>query len=423
MREGARTLWKRGTLEMTSQADDRTIHPHVPDEVLARHNARVLDPATAEPAPGRPAPRSTVYRVDRLFVPDAVTHDARARAAFDAALRPVHHRLAAPDAADVGLARLEVVDGARPTAIDAWVALRALRTAAAAGDPVKDLVDEVRLVHLLFAATDPTTNEPGPYEPSGPKPPSGTSTTSALRTLLSPPPDRDDEARRQPVVAVVDSDPDTHAEHGRIVTGILRRHAPRASLRPIGVMHPDGVVHEDDLVAVLGTLVDGVAHAQTNGDATGMVDVVSLSLGYFDEDDEAGAATSRLAGHVRSLTAMGVPVVAAAGNHGDHTAGRPYFPAALTAYLGEQDATQGASATPGVLSVGALESSNGNGTAGGWVRYWRSGTGPGDATGTSFAVPVLAAELVNAMDSATLGDVDATETLRRAKAAVATLES
>lgn len=411
MREGARTLWKRGTLEMTSQADDRTIHPPVPDEVLARHNARVLDPAAAEPTPGRPAPRSTVYRVDRLFVPDAVTHDARARDAFDAALRPVHHRLAAPDQGDVGLARLEIVDDAPPTAIDAWVALRALRTAAAAGEPVKDLVEEVRLVHLLFAATDPTTNEPGPYEPSGPKPP------TAVRTLLSPPPDRDEDALRQPVVAVVDSDPDTNAEHGRIVTGILRQHAPRASLRPIGVMHPDGVVHEDDLVAVLGTLVDGVAHAQTNGDAAGMVDVVSLSLGYFDEEDEAGAARSRLAGHVRSLTAMGVPVVAAAGNHGNHTDGRPYFPAALTAYLGEQ----GASPTPGVLSVGALESSNG--TAGDWVRYWRSGTGPGAASGTSFAVPVLAAELVNAMDSATLGDVDATETLRRAKAAVATLES
>jgi len=407
---------------MTTHTDDRTFYPHVPASVLLRHNARVLDPATAVSAPGQPAPRSTVYRTDRLFVPDEVHRESEQRTAVDAALRTVNLRLAAAPA-EPGPATLEIVDSATPTVVDSWVALQALHTAAASDPTVEKLVGDVRLVHLLFAATDPTTNEPGPYEPSGPK--------GAVRTLFSPPPEPDTErdarlagpAVRRPVVAVVDSgdgpaaDAGDRPTHGALVAGVLRRQAPLAAVRAIPVMHADGVVHEDELEGVLGDLVDAVAGAQSGGDAADMVDVVSLSLGYFHEHDRAGAEASTIAAHIRSLTAMGVPVIAAAGNHATT---RPYFPAALTAHLGDGD-----DPTPGLLSVGARESDRGvsgvGDDSGDWVRYLRPGA-TGGATGSSFAVPVLAAELVSAMDPADPGDVDLGKTVRRARAAVATLD-
>src|SRR5262249_39233162 len=41
----------------------------LPESLLLRHGARVLDPATAVSIPGSPPPRSTVYRARTLLVP------------------------------------------------------------------------------------------------------------------------------------------------------------------------------------------------------------------------------------------------------------------------------------------------------------------------------------------------------------------
>jgi hypothetical protein len=218
-------------------------------------------------------------------------------------------------------------------------------------------------------------------------------------------------------------DIDTHAGHGTFIAGLIRQVAPDALVTAIRVMHSDGVVYEGDLLAALRAVRVRNQEARKKrlpdgeNPPDGQVDVVVLSLGYFDERGEAEALTSELATELNALAADGVLVVAAAGNY---STDRPFYPAALAA------------APPGdgppVISVGAW---NPNGSKalfsddGQWVTGWALGAavvstypdfqgasqpdmgqgqretldtddyrgGFAEWSGTSFAAPVLAAEL------------------------------
>ena len=94
-----------------------------------------------------------------------------------------------------------------------------------------------------------------------------------------------------------------------------------------------------------------------------MVDVVSLSFGYFAESVADLVLTSGLWQAIEVLLDLGVVVVAAAGNY---ASSRPFYPAAFA---------RQAAAVP-VISVGAL---NPNGTKavfsndGDWVTAWAQG--------------------------------------------------
>src|SRR3954451_7960884 len=48
----------------------------VPDQVLQRYRAKVLDPLTAVQLPDQPPPASTVYISDQLIVSGLATHDS-----------------------------------------------------------------------------------------------------------------------------------------------------------------------------------------------------------------------------------------------------------------------------------------------------------------------------------------------------------
>jgi hypothetical protein len=163
-------------------------------------------------------------------------------------------------------------------------------------------------------------------------------------------------------------DIDTHAGHGTFINGLIRQVAPDARVTAVRIMHPDGVVYEGDLLAALRTLRLRMEDATATGSADGVVDVVSLSLGYFDErteDDPEGAYTSALATEINGLAACGVLVVAAAGNF---STDRPFYPAAFAAAP--------PAAGPPVISVGAW---NPNGSKalfsddGPWVTGWALG--------------------------------------------------
>ena len=62
----------------------------------------------------------------------------------------------------------------------------------------------------------------------------------------------------------------------------MRQVAPDARVLAIRIMHSDDVVYEGDLICALRLLANRIAAAEP-GDLAEMVDVVSLSLGYFDE--------------------------------------------------------------------------------------------------------------------------------------------
>ncbi|MBE1604514.1 S8/S53 family peptidase [Actinopolymorpha pittospori] len=155
----------------------------------------------------------------------------------------------------------------------------------------------------------------------------------------------------------------THFGHGTFIAGIIRQVAPDAHVRSIRVMHSDGVVEEGLLLAALHLLAEEV-EGQVAAGGPLPVDVVSLSLGYFDEGP-ADQVTPLLAGIIADLAALGVVVVAAAGNYATT---RPFYPAAFSDTPPDE-------AVP-ILSVGAL---NPNGTValfsndGPWVTCWATG--------------------------------------------------
>jgi Subtilase family len=161
---------------------------------------------------------------------------------------------------------------------------------------------------------------------------------------------------------------DPHAGHGTFIAGIIRQVAPDSEVAVARVMAGDGVAYESDVLAGLERLVERVRAAQApGGDPADMVDILSLSIGYYCETLEDEAETTEFAALLNTLSDLGVLVVAAAGN--DATA-RPFFPAALAA-------THGGGGQP-VLSVGAL---NPNGTKAffsnqaPWVHAWATGAG------------------------------------------------
>jgi hypothetical protein len=159
---------------------------------------------------------------------------------------------------------------------------------------------------------------------------------------------------------------DDHIGHGTFIAGVIRQSAPDARVRMIRVMHTDGVVQEQVLLTALYVLAAQVATALAADDLDGMVDVVSLSLGYYEETPDDFNYTNLLADAVKKLCDLGVAVVASAGNDATEY---PSLPAALSTRPG------GDPMLP-VLGVGAL---NPNGTKamfsndGPWVTAWAAG--------------------------------------------------
>jgi hypothetical protein len=247
---------------------------------------------------------------------------------------------------------------------------------------------------------------------------------------------------------------DRHAGHGTFIAGIIRQIAPDTEVAMARVMAGDGVAYESDLLAALEKLLDRVRAAQApGGNPADMVDILSLSMGYYIESAQDVAETTEFTRLINELSGLGVLVVAAAGNNATT---RPFYPAALAT----EPPPGGGQA---VLSVGAL---NPNGTKAffsnqaPWVHAWATGAcvvstypklrgsmgpaqvireldresmDPDDFTsgfamwhGTSFAVPHAAAVLANKLigfadadpGALRLGDVSQEAMLERARRAV-----
>ncbi|HEV2885847.1 MAG TPA: S8/S53 family peptidase, partial [Jatrophihabitans sp.] len=210
-----------------------------------------------------------------------------------------------------------------------------------------------------------------------------------------------------------------------------RQICPDADILAIRVMYGDGAVPEGDLLEALNRLLLRQALAQALNKPSWLVDVVSLSLGYYHELPADFAYDQLLVETLHALGELGVAIVAAAGN--DATA-RHFYPAGFAPHAGGQWNPVQPDVLP-VISVGALNPDLRSialfSNAGDWVCCHRQGaalvsTMPttfdgslqpiaavqlnggglrstidpdnfhgGFATwsGTSFAAPILAAEL------------------------------
>ncbi|MEV3937744.1 S8/S53 family peptidase [Glycomyces sp. NPDC049804] len=246
-----------------------------------------------------------------------------------------------------------------------------------------------------------------------------------------------------------------HFGHGTFITGLLRQMSPDVQIYSLRVVHNDGLSYEHEIIGALHHVADQI-EASRGGDTGALaVDVVVLATGYVDEaaDDLPGGW---MGGAVDRLTKLGVPVVAAAGNQ---SSDRPFYPAAFAAHERPENSAP-------ILSVGAL---NPNleiamfSNEGPWVSCYATGAGlvstyPCEAegsreperrskstmrnrfresydfddfssgyavwSGTSFAAPVAAAYLLNAIAEFGVEEIhDSAKASERAHAALARLKS
>ncbi len=178
------------------------------------------------------------------------------------------------------------------------------------------------------------------------------------------------------------------AGHGTFVAGIVRQACPQASMLSLPVMGCGGAASEGDVLAGLNYLLGqhlGAQHALAgSGDdryLADIVDVISLSMGYYHEgtQPDADAAVggdpvdeAPLRETLRALGEAGVLVVAAAGNDATDT---PLYPAG---WGGDPGApiTDPQGPLP-VVSVGALNPSDGTvamfSNGGDWVSCYEPG--------------------------------------------------
>jgi len=236
---------------------------------------------------------------------------------------------------------------------------------------------------------------------------------------------------------------DPYSGHGTFIAGLIRQKCPDANIMAIRVMDSCGAVAESELLYILKRLYTRQCLAQAANDARGIVDVISLSLGYYHELPEDWSFDAEILGPLQGLSACGVAIVVAAGN--DSTS-RPMFPAAFYPNPAGPLTSFDKDAVP-LMSVGALNPdrtvalfSN----AGHWVACHRPGAGlvstfpvtfdgseqpsilfyaQGDGwrgtidpddfsagfgvwSGTSFAAPVLAGELAQHLFSGECGPLD-----------------
>ena len=144
----------------------------LPAELLQRHGAVVLNPGKAAAVHGYPTPRSTVYRVRTLLVPDDQLQDRPFIEALNRVLHDVGMTLIPPEPDQELAGEGEVMEVLRrlprpavlvpaegattPVVVDSWVALQALRAAAAAQkhpEITKAAVQRIELEHLMRASS------------------------------------------------------------------------------------------------------------------------------------------------------------------------------------------------------------------------------------------------------------------------------
>jgi hypothetical protein len=145
----------------------------------------------------------------------------------------------------------------------------------------------------------------------------------------------------------------------------VRQVVPDARVLAVRVAHSDGVAYQGDLICALGLLTDQIAAAE-EGDMAAMIDVVSMSLGYFSESVADAAYGSGLWEVIDRLLSMAVVVVA---GPGDCSKSSKFYPAAFAQR-----------STPGhvpPVSAGALNPHGSKAGAGDDDRWITAGTACG----------------------------------------------
>jgi len=253
----------------------------------------------------------------------------------------------------------------------------------------------------------------------------------------------DDPELHADLVGPLDGQTDALTGHGTFIAGLVHQAAPDADIAAWRVVGADGAISESEVgeaITALAALVES-ATATPAVEPHLLIDVLSLSLGYYHETPEDTLIDITLAEQLLRIRRCGTVVVCSAGNDGTS---RPMFPAAFGSWestpADEVPWRDGADAAP-LVAVGAL---NPNGSTalfsntGAWVHCYAPGAAvvstmpghPGGAepiarttadgrtretvdaddfrggfavwSGTSFAAPVIAGRIAAGLHTAGL---------------------
>ncbi len=239
-------------------------------------------------------------------------------------------------------------------------------------------------------------------------------------------PDSATDPEEQPSVAEpLDGIFDDAAGHGTFIAGIIRQECPDARILAVRIADGEGVILENDLIGALGRLVDFMDDdTLETGRGGSRVAVLNLSFSYFHETPDDLDTVSELRRLLDEIRARGCVVVCSAGNE---ATSRPTYPAAIASNDPNRHVSVGALNpsdhstalfsnvgawvevfAPGVCLVSTLPVGFDGGLQAG-TRNDRDGRrretldvddfrgGFGVWSGTSFAAPVVAARIADAM--------------------------
>lgn len=172
---------------------------------------------------------------------------------------------------------------------------------------------------------------------------------------------------------------DALSGHGTFIAGVIRQAAPSARILALPVMDSGGAVAEHDVHRTLTALWVTHARAQDGGRADEVVDVLSLSMGFYHQD---GTVPDHPVRDLMGLFAeRGVLVVTAAGNDATRW---PLYPSGW-AVAGQQRPPSG---PPPLVAVGALNPDGRTvamfSNAGPWVTTHRVGVNVVSTLPTTF---------------------------------------
>lgn len=172
---------------------------------------------------------------------------------------------------------------------------------------------------------------------------------------------------------------DALSGHGTFIAGVVRQAAPSARILALPVMDSGGAASEHDVHRTLTALWVSHARAQDEGRQDDVVDVLSVSMGFYHQD---GTVEEHPVRSLMDLFARrGVLVVAAAGNDATRW---PLYPAGWAA----GGAARPASGPPPLVSVGALNPDGRTvalfSNAGSWVTTHRVGVNVVSTLPTTF---------------------------------------
>jgi hypothetical protein len=176
---------------------------------------------------------------------------------------------------------------------------------------------------------------------------------------------------------------DIQAGHGTFIAGLVHQRCPDARILSIRVVQPDGVVSEYDLLQALNMLWVRQKLALLHDEREKLVDVISISLGYYHEQPSDALFDPLMLAPLRELGRLGVAVVVSAGNDATN---RPLYPAAFAPHRGGVLERASHDEVP-LVAVGAT---NPDGSValfsndGPWVRAYRPGAGLVSTMPTTF---------------------------------------